>query len=1142
MSDIFSKKFLPLLFSRFLSAINTNFMSVAFLFFVTYHLTQTATGFLIPALLLYALAFCVGSTFAGQWADKVSKKKFLCLCTLAELSVVILASVALTLDSKWLFVLIIGSMGAISACTRVGTYALIPDLVSDKKLVQGNAWLKALTFVGYGLAGLALSTTIKWELGWVMPCAVAGVLAVASFIITTRLPKDNAVDPGMQIVKNPIHIFDFLADTLRFQYDNWAYLVGIAWFWVISFMVLMVSSEYVQTFLHARWSVVMFISACIFPLGYVLGSTLSAYLSKKHSLGTQIVWVGIIISLALFDFVFATRALNNIVVDKDITIFRLLTEHGRYWRIIADVFVLGTAMAMYIISFYTLLQKATPKKLMGRMISFSGLLNALTVAGALVFVLLMRTLSFDVVDIVGLSAITNLGVTLYMVRLLPIKSRRSFFKFVLGKIFRVKVSGLENLKKVGSRALIVANHTSFMDVLLISTFIDKPIVFTINEKLMNKLLVKFMTSLVEVKPLDAQSPFAVKTMVNELKQDKLCMIFPQGLVNNAGNSRMKIYEGPAMMAMMGDAPVLPIRIDGACYTIFSRVVGTRCERRWFPKISITILPPVSFDYPEDMPTREKRERSSSRLYDIVQNMAFDSFDAERTVFEGIADGMKRVGRFKPVMDDTAHKPTKFWAVFLKAFVLGRLLNRAIPDEKYVGVAIPTSSGAALTVLGLHAFGKVPAMINFTSGAKSVVATCQTVGLKTVVTAHKVVQLAKLESLIEVMEKAGVRIVYLEDLKSTLKTSDKLLGIVGGFFPKFIYRKVKKQKSIKPSDSAVILFTSGSEGLPKAVFLTHQNILSNCHQVVCRFDFFTNDVLLNCLPVFHSFGLSAGLFLPLFMGLKVFLYPTPLHYRIIPEVAASCHATIFFATDTFLAGYAKCANPYDFNTLRVVAGGAEKIKEETYKIWQEKFGVRLFEGYGATECSPFISVNTFLHQKKGTVGRLLPGIEYKLKPVDGIKEGGELWIKGPNIMQGYMRHGKPLELDPPEDGWYDTGDIVDVDADGFIAIKGRCKRFAKIGGEMVSLLAVEQVICKEWPDFITGAVNIPDAKKGEQIVLITTCKDITKDKLLELFRKSGMPEIGLPSKVITTSEPPLLGTGKFDYVTAKELALAETAEK
>ena len=323
-----------------------------------------------------------------------------------------------------------------------------------------------------------------------------------------------------------------------------------------------------------------------------------------------------------------------------------------------------------------------------------------------------------------------------------------------------------------------------------------------------------------------------------------------------------------------------------------------------------------------------------------------------------------------------------------------------------------------------------------------------------------------------------------------------------------------------------------------MFLTHKNILSNGVQVFSRFDVSKQDVLLNCLPMFHSFGLTVGMFLPLLYGLKTFLYPTPLHYRIIPEIAASCRATIFFSTDTFLSGYARCANPYDFNTLRVVAGGAEKIKEETRKVWQEKFGVRLFEGYGATECSPIISVNTFLHQKNGSVGRLVPGIEYKLVPVEGIKEGGELWLKGPNVMKGYMRHNEPLKLDPPKDGWYDTGDIVEVDEDGFIFIKGRCKRFAKIGGEMVSLLAVEQVIAKEFPDVISGAVNIPDDKKGEQIVLITTGKEITKERLIELFKRVGMTELGLPTRIITTDEPPLLGTGKFDYVTAKEMALAE----
>ena len=1132
-----NRKFLPLLCSHFLSALNDSFVRTLFVFFITYQIAVSAPLVLTVAVIFFSFTFCVGSTFAGSWADKISKKKFLILTRMTEIAVVGIAWLSSSWSSASLFLLIAGAMGFLAACIRVANYALIPSLVVEKKWVKANAWIKSATMIGAGVAAIGLSFVLKEEVALNSICLCMLLAAVLSLFFSLLLPSDKAVDAAAPTVRNPLDVFDQLNKSLRFQYDKWAYLIGISWLWVMGILVLILSGEYGHEILKARWSVVAFLSAGVVPVGYLIGSYLSVWFSNKKPLGAQVVVVGALISLALFDFAFATRSLANIQVEKAITVFKLLTQHGRYWRVIVDVFVLGILFAMYSIPFYTLLQKNTAKKIMGRMWSFSGLVNALTVSGALTVLISLRLLGMSLVSVVIIFAVANLFVTAYMVRLLPVANRRRLVRWVLTKLFRVQISGLENLEKAGKRALIVTNHTSFMDVLLISAFIDRQILFTISEQKMSKLVVKFMTSLVDVKPLDARSPMAVKAMVEELRQDKLCMIFPQGLVDG-GNSRMKIYEGAAMMAMMGDAPVLPIKIDGACYTFFSRVIGHRCERRWFPKIALSILPPVSFQYPEDMPNREKRERSSSKLYDIVTNMAFETYDLNRTTFEAVADCMKMRGRLFPLLEDTARQPVKFISMFLKAFILGRLICKAAPSDKIMGVMVPTSNTCALTVMGLHAMGKIPAMINFTSGTKAVVATCQTVGVETVITAHKVVTLAKLEPVVEELQKANIRILYLEDLKPSLSTWDKVMGLKSALFPKRTYCKLKSKLNILPDDPAVVLFTSGSEGLPKAVFLTHKNILSNCLQTFSRFDVTEKDVFLNCLPMFHSFGLTIGLFLPLLWGFKAFLYPTPLHYRIIPEIAAGCKATIFFSTDTFLSGYARCANPYDFNTLRIVAGGAEKIKDETRKVWQEKFGVRLFEGYGATECSPIISVNTFLHQKNGSVGRLVPGIEYKLVPVEGIKEGGELWLKGPNVMKGYMRHSNPLNLDPPKDGWYDTGDIVDIDEDGFIFIKGRCKRFAKIGGEMVSLLAVEQVIAKEFPEVISGAVNIPDEKKGEQIVLITTGKDITKERLIELFKRVGMTELGLPSHIITTDEPPLLGTGKFDYVTAKEMALAE----
>ncbi len=1130
-----NKRFMPLLESHLLSSVNDSFIRSVFLFFVTYQMTKPSPFLFLSAFILYAFCFCLGSVFAGQVADKVSKKKFLIGWRLIEVGIMALALMSLFLDSRWLLTFILALMGFSGAGLRVANYALVPQLMRPNQFNVANALLKMTTVLGAAGAAILMTFMLKWSVAYQIVLALGIVLSLLGVFLACRLPDTPPVDPQCQIERNPIKVFDFTANVLKHQFDRWAYLVGIAWFWAVAVVVLLSSGEYVHSIMHARWSVVLFLSAGVFAIGYIGGSLMCGHFSKKKALGSYTPLVGLVLSFVMLDLVCAGQTMLGMPLEN-ISVAKLFS-HVATVRVVFDTGLLGLATALYLIPLYTLVQLTTNEKIMGRMMAFSSLLNAQVVLVALLIILSCHFLGFSVLDVLTLFAVANVFVSIYMVRLLPKEMRRKIFKFVLKTVFSVELHGLENLEKAGKRALIITNHTSYLDVLLISTFIEKPIVFTVSDRLIDKTVVKFMTTLVDVRPLDPTSPFAVKDMAEELKKDQLCMIFMEGLIEG-GNTRMKIYEGPAMMAVKGEAPVLPIRIDGASHALFSRVLGKKADFRWLPKITLNILPPVFFnDLSEELTTRERREQSSSRLYDIVSDMSFDMTEKNIPLFRALAHAMRMAGRFKPVLEDTERKPQKFWVVFMKSFILGRLIQRAVPDDPFVGVMIPTSNTCALTFLGLHAFGKVPAMINFTSGPKQVVATCKTIGLKTIVTAKKVVLLAKLENLVAEVEKEGVRVVYLEDLKPTLTTKDKLLGIVGGFFPSALYRRTRGKK-IHAEDPAVVLFTSGSEGMPKAVFLTHHNLLSNCYQIPSRLDVLPTDVFLNCLPMFHSFGLGAGTILPLLMGVKTVLYPTPLHYRIIPEIAAATKATIFFGTDTFLAGYAKCANPYDFNSLRIVAAGAEKVKDETRKIWSEKFGVRILEGYGATECSPFISVNTFLHQRKDSVGRFLPGIEYRLKPVEGIKEGAELWVKGPNIMKGYMRYDKPLQLDPPKDGWYDTGDIVHVDKERYIFIKGRCKRFAKIGGEMVSLLAVEMVIEKNWPGFISGAVSVPDAKKGEQIILITTAKTITKEGLCAAFKQAGITELGLPSRIITTETPPLLGTGKFDYVSAKEMALKE----
>ncbi len=1138
--NLMTKKFLPLLGAHLFSSVSDSFMRMLFLFMATYHLTKAGTGFVVSGIIFYALAFFVGSTVAGQVADKFSKKLFLLFFQATTFGAMLLVLGTVSFETPFFLWMIMIGLGFIGACLRVGNDALTPALVPEKSLLKANALMKITSLLGTGCAAFMMMLILKEMASSGMVCFGVTVMALLGTLTTLLLPAQAPVAPDTKITKNPIHVFDDISENLKFKFDEWAYLIGIAWFWVLMSLTGMLSAEYGQEVLQARWSTMVFLSVVLYPIGYILGS-IACIRHAKKSLGSQAVWVGALMSVALFVFAFVSRSVDKLETGKALTIFQLLTTNVQYWFIMADVVLLGFLSALYVLPFFTLLQMKTPTERMGRVFAFSGLLNSIFMAISFLIVMAMRLVFFDLVDVVVLFALANIVVSLYFVRLLPWEQRRKFFKKVLGWLYKAEIKGLENLPKAGERCLIVTNHTNFMDVLLISAFVPRPIVFTISNRLIDRTLMKFMTNLVDLRPLDPVSPFAVKTMVEELRQDKMCMIFNSGLVEG-GHTRLKMYEGAAMMALKGNAPIVPIRIDGASHTFFSRVTGKKTWFKAFPKITLTVLPPVKFEYPDSMPNREQRMKSSSKLYDIISGMQFDSFECHRTIFEATTDAMKLRGHFFKIMEDTARKPTSYASLFLKSFVLGRLIQKTIPEENKVGLMMPTSGACALAFMGLQAHGKIPAMINFTAGPKAVVAGCKTVGLKTIVTAHKVVQLAKLDNLVAEIEKADVKVLYLEDLKPSLTLWDKLVGMYGAVFPRALYRALNKKHPVKPTDTAVILFTSGSEGMPKAVLLSHFNVISNDYQVVARFDLYPNDVFLNCLPMFHCFGLGAGTILPFILGLKTFLYPTPLHYRIIPEIAASIRATIFFSTDTFLSAYARCANPYDFNSLRVVAGGAEKIKEDTRTIWQDKFGVRLFEGYGATECSPFISVNTFLHQKKNSVGRLFSGIEYKLKHVDGIDEGGELWLKGPNVMQGYMRYENPLVLDPPKDGWYNTGDIVDVDEMGFITIKGRSKRFAKIGGEMVSLLAVEQVIAKQWPDFVMGAVSIPDAKKGEQIILVTTCKEITKEALIGVFKSAGMTELGLPSRVIVTDTPPLLGSGKFDYVKAKELALAETMPK
>jgi acyl-[acyl-carrier-protein]-phospholipid O-acyltransferase/long-chain-fatty-acid--[acyl-carrier-protein] ligase len=462
-------------------------------------------------------------------------------------------------------------------------------------------------------------------------------------------------------------------------------------------------------------------------------------------------------------------------------------------------------------------------------------------------------------------------------------------------------------------------------------------------------------------------------------------------------------------------------------------------------------------------------------------------------------------------------------------VLGRKLARLTTPGERVGVLLPNASGTAVTFFALEATGRIPALLNFTTGLANMQAALKAAEIRTILTSRRFLEAAKLVDLAARLGETA-QLVHLEDLRSKIGLADKLAGYFAGRFARWTYRT-----PAAPDSPAVVLFTSGSEGTPKGVVLSHENLLANRYQIGAVVDFNPTDIVFNALPLFHSFGLTGGLILPLLAGVKTFLYPSPLHFRIVPELVYDTNATIVFGTDTFLAGYARVANPYDFYSVRYVFAGAERVRDETRRVWSEKFGLRILEGYGATETAPVIAVNTPMHFKAGTVGRVLPGIEIRLDPVPGIDEGGRLALRGPNVMLGYLRAEHPGVIEKLEDRWYDTGDIVKLDDQGFLGVLGRVKRFAKIAGEMVSLAAVEQAAAALWPDHPHAVVALPDPRKGEQLVLVTGEPKASRDELLRHARELGLPELFVPRTVLPVARLPLLGTGKVDYTAARTLA-------
>ncbi len=729
----------------------------------------------------------------------------------------------------------------------------------------------------------------------------------------------------------------------------------------------------------------------------------------------------------------------------------------------------------------------------------------------------------------------------------------SFLRFVLRVLYRYRTFNEEVLRTNGP-VLLLVNHVSWWDWLFLGACIENDWRFVTSSTtaelswIHKRIMVNRRTF-----PVDMNSAYAVKHIATYLQHGGRLVLFPEGRMSTTG-SVMKLFEGTGFLTSKTHAKVITAFIRGAARLPFSPNPN---RKEWFPRVTVHFSPLLEPPRAGHTTATEARTTFTIWLQDAMIRQQFETEMAQgpSTIAGAIIERAAR-SPGRAILQDSTQKTLTYGKLLIGATVLSAQWSRSRAEQERVGVLLPNVNGFAVVLMSLWFSKKIPAILNYGSGLRPMVACARLAGLRQVITSRAFIE--RLELDLTPLREAGIEVVFLEDVRAQITLYQRMSGAVRArfFSPSF--------SGIEPADPALILFTSGSEGDPKGVELSHTNLLANIRQMVSVVDLLDKDKFFNALPLFHSFGLTVGLLLPLVQGTFVFLYLSPLHYRIIPATFYNLDCTILFGTNTFLAAYARKANPYDFHTLRYVFAGAERLQRATSEIWMHKFGVRILEGYGVTECSPCLSVNVPMHSRTGSAGRFLPAIEHRFEHVDGIEDvqtpahGGEpgvppshtllhcgrLLVRGPNIMRGYLNeaaNNKYKKLG----GWYDTGDIAGVDGDGFVFILGRLKRFAKISGEMVSLTAVEDVLCAALshfgPRFGIAVLARPDPQRGEKLVAVTNEPRLSLAHVRDALQSGGLSNLAAPKRLVVLPELPHLGSGKINYPELEKV-LAETHEE
>ncbi|TLU70648.1 MFS transporter [Lichenicoccus roseus] len=1108
------RRFRPVFLSQFFSALGDNLLrntlAALALFAVagsSWMVAAATAAFVAPAAVLSGLG--------GELADRMDKARLIRALRLAEMLVAMVAAMGLVTGHLPVVLGALAAAGVIAALFGPVKYGILPDQLAAYRLPGANALVEGATFAAILIGSVGGSMLVSLQTGPGLAAIMILAAAALSWLSARGILSTVPAAPGLQVRVNLIASSWHLLRDLRAERRSWRAALANAWFWMSGAAVLTLLPGFVRDALGGSAALNgLFLG--VFAVGIAAGSGLAA-------------------SLAGGRVVLATASIGCVLLGGALLevwhLAHVSTQPAPLAELCLSLFAAAAGAGLIAVPTQAAIQSWAAPSRRARAVGAMNVLSALGMVLSSVALIVAQAEGLEAVTLLGITGLLSLLLAPVMLLVLPANPVGDILWMLYRLLFRIEVKGLEHLPRPGEAALITPNHLSWLDAGLVMAIAEHRPLFVVDAQVARLWWVRPALRLVSWLPVDSAGPQSLKTMIAAVSAGNAMVIFPEGRLSVTG-SLMEILPGTGTVADKAHAVVVPVHHQGLERTPFSRLDRSQTRRSLLPKVRVTVFPARPLEVADDLVGRARRLALTEALRDAMEEAVYLDRLSDDTLFEAVARAARRHGMGRLATQDPVSGALSYRKLLAGIDVLGGKISLGTEKREIVGLLLPTSNAAAVCLLGLSSYGRTAAMMNATAGLRGLRAAIQAARIRTVVTSRTFVAKARLSQVIDDLHQ-DVRVIYLEDVRATVTRRDRISGLLRAMF-----HTATPRVACAADDQAVVVFTSGSSGTPKGVVLSHRNLLSNVAQVAGRIGFGRDDKVLNALPMFHAFGLMGGFLLPVINGIPVFLYPSPLHYSTVPVIAYNWNATAIFGTSVFYNGYARRATPSAFRSLRLVVAGAARVAPAVRELWMEKFGLRILEGYGVTECSPVVAVNTPASNRSGTVGRLLPGMQMRLEHIPGRDDAGRLVVQGPNVMLGYLKADQPGVLQRPQDGWYDTGDIVSLDQAGHLRIHGRLTRTARPGGEMVSLEAIEDIAADLWRDAMSVAVTVPDPRKDERVVLLTDKTGAVRDDFVARARSLGAPEVMLPAEVRVLGKLPLLGAGKPDYMAATRLVLED----